>query len=70
LWLKLYLQIIRKVIDNHSQLSHTVCMIHCLCNNIVQRACGTRFNCGQCRADIDARLAVIRMNNPVLEAAE
>jgi len=36
----------------------------------VQRACGTRFNCGQCRADIDARLAVVRMNNPVLEAAE
>lgn len=88
MWLKLNLQIIRKVIDNHSQLSHTVCMIHCLCNNIntakvdaaagqgaetaacVQRACGTRFNCGQCRADIDARLAVIRMNNPVLEAAE
>jgi bacterioferritin-associated ferredoxin len=84
----LYLQIIRKVIDNHSQLSHRQSMIHCLCNNIntakvdaaaaqgaetaacVQRACGTRFNCGQCRADIDARLAVVRMNNPVLEAAE
>jgi len=89
LWLKLNLQIIRKVIDNHSQLGHKIItMIHCVCNNIntakvdaaaaqgaetaacVQRACGTRFNCGQCRADIDARLAVIRMNNPVLEAAE
>ena len=36
----------------------------------VQRACGTRFNCGQCRADIEARLAVIRINKPIYEAAE
>jgi len=31
----LYLQVILKVIDNHSQLSYTlVTMIHCVCNNI------------------------------------
>ena len=36
----------------------------------VQRACGTSFNCGQCRVDIDARLKAWRAENPVLEAAE
>ena len=36
----------------------------------VQSACGSRFNCGQCRADIDARLAELRGDNAVLEAAE
>ena len=36
----------------------------------VQRACGTKFNCGQCRSDINARLQAWRMNNPLLEAAE
>ena len=36
----------------------------------VQRACGTRFNCGQCRVDIQSRLQAWRMANPALEAAE
>jgi len=36
----------------------------------VQRACGTRFNCGQCRVDIQSRLQEWRMANPALEAAE
>jgi len=36
----------------------------------VMRACGTRFNCGQCRSDIDARVATFRMANPILQAAE
>jgi len=36
----------------------------------VQRACGTEFNCGQCRADINARLQAWRSVNPMLQAAE
>jgi len=36
----------------------------------VMRACGTTFNCGQCRESINARLAEWRVLNPVLEAAE
>jgi bacterioferritin-associated ferredoxin len=36
----------------------------------VQRACGTKFNCGQCRVDIEARLKDWRIANPALEAAE
>ena len=36
----------------------------------VQRACGTKFNCGQCRMDIEARLREWRAANPALEAAE
>ena len=37
----------------------------------VQRACGTKFNCGQCREDINERLAAWRAsNNALLEAAE
>ena len=36
----------------------------------VQRACGTKFNCGQCRADINARLQAWRAVNPCLQAAE
>ena len=36
----------------------------------VQRACGTRFNCGQCRADIDARLRDWRQQFQTLEVAE
>ncbi|GGX67160.1 hypothetical protein GCM10011309_16020 [Litorimonas cladophorae] len=36
----------------------------------VQKACGTRFNCGQCRVDIDARLRSLRALNPILQAAE
>lgn len=36
----------------------------------VQRACGTRFNCGQCRVDIESRLRDWRISNPALEAAE
>jgi len=36
----------------------------------VQRACGTRFNCGQCREDIQDRLKIWRAMNPALEAAE
>jgi len=36
----------------------------------VQRACGTKFNCGQCRADINARLQEWRAVNPMLQAAE
>jgi len=36
----------------------------------VQRACGTKFNCGQCRADINARLRDWRAANPILQAAE
>lgn len=36
----------------------------------VQRACGTKFNCGQCRVDIEARLREWRIANPALEAAE
>ena len=83
------LQVIRKVIDNHSQLSYrTPIMIHCVCNNIntakvdaaaaqgaerakdVMKACGTTFNCGQCRESINARLQEWRALNPALEAAE
>ena len=85
----LSLQVIRKVIDNHSQLGYRiVIMIHCVCNNIntakvdaaaakgaerardVMKACGTTFNCGQCRESINARLAEWRALNPALEAAE
>jgi len=36
----------------------------------VQRACGTKFNCGQCRDDINARLIAWRAKTPTLEAAE
>ena len=36
----------------------------------VQRACGTKFNCGQCRVDIESRLQEWRIANPVMEAAE
>ncbi|MFB9372577.1 bacterioferritin-associated ferredoxin [Algimonas porphyrae] len=36
----------------------------------VQRACGTRFQCGQCRSDIDARLQSWRKSRPMLDAAE
>jgi bacterioferritin-associated ferredoxin len=36
----------------------------------VMKACGTKFNCGQCRESINARLAEWRSLNPVLEAAE
>lgn len=36
----------------------------------VQRACGTKFNCGQCRIDINERLVVWRASNPMLEAAK
>jgi len=74
---RLYLQIIRKVIDNHSQLDYIICiMIHCVCNNIntakvdAAKSCGTTFNCGQCRESINARLAEWRTLNPLLEAAE
>jgi len=84
----LFLQIIRKVIDNHSQLTYIETMIHCVCNNIntakvdaaaaqgaetascVMKACATKFNCGQCRVDINARLAELRVERPLLEAAE
>ena len=85
----LSLQVIRKVIDNHSQLGYRiVIMIHCVCNNIntakvdaaaakgaerardVMKACGTTFNCGQCRESINARIKEWRAVNPVLEAAE
>ena len=84
----MYLQFILKVIDNHSQLSHKLLMIHCVCNNIntakvdaaaaqgaerascVMKACKTKFNCGQCRADINARLEELRAQTPLLEAAE
>lgn len=87
--LQMNLQVIRKVIDNHSQLSHMeLKMIHCVCNNIntakvdaaaaqgaerardVMKSCGTKFNCGQCRESINARLAEWRALNPALEAAE
>jgi bacterioferritin-associated ferredoxin len=36
----------------------------------VQRACGTRFNCGRCRVDIDAHLREWRAANPMVQAAE
>jgi bacterioferritin-associated ferredoxin len=36
----------------------------------VQRACGSRFRCGQCRVDIDARLRDWRATRPLLDAAE
>ena len=83
------LQVIRKVIDNHSQLGHKLSiMIHCVCNNIntakvdaaaakgaerakdVMKACGTSFNCGQCRDSITARIKEWHALNPMLEAAE
>ena len=84
----MYLQFIRKVIDNHSQVGHRALMIHCVCNNIntakvdaaaaqgaerakdVMKACGTKFNCGQCRESINARIKDWRALNPILEAAE
>lgn len=88
MYLLLSLQVIRKVIDNHSQLGHIKLMILCICNNIntakvdaaaakgaerardVMVACGTKFNCGQCRDSINARLAEWRGENTLLEAAE
>lgn len=45
------LRIIRKAIDNHSHLAHTVFMIHCICRNIntakvdAAHACGARNAC-------------------------
>jgi len=36
----------------------------------VMKACGTGFNCGQCRESINERLAQWRALNPALEAAE
>jgi len=56
-------------------------MIHCVCNNINtakvdacaakgMNACGTKFNCGQCRESINARLEQWRSENAMLEAAE
>jgi bacterioferritin-associated ferredoxin len=36
----------------------------------VQKACGTRFNCGQCKSDINERLQSWRASNPMLQAAE
>ncbi|MGB3455956.1 MAG: (2Fe-2S)-binding protein [Litorimonas sp.] len=36
----------------------------------VQRACGTRFRCGQCRHDIEDRLRSWRSTRPLLDAAE
>ena len=85
----LSLQVIRKVIDNHSQLGYRiVIMIHCVCNNIntakvddaaakgaerakdVMKACGTTFNCGQCRESITARIKEWHALNPILEAAQ
>ncbi|WP_034388920.1 (2Fe-2S)-binding protein [Hellea balneolensis] len=36
----------------------------------VMRVCGTKFNCGQCRVSINARLEEWRAINPALEAAE
>ena len=82
------MQLIRKVIDNHSQLAYIISMIHCVCNNIntaalkaaakagaetpscVMRACGTKFNCGQCKTDIAQKLAELCKDAHLLEAAE
>ncbi|MEL6688581.1 MAG: (2Fe-2S)-binding protein [Pseudomonadota bacterium] len=36
----------------------------------VQKACGTRFQCGQCRSDIDSHLKNWRQTRPLLDAAE
>ena len=36
----------------------------------VQKACHSEFNCGQCRADIDARLKTWRRENELVMAAE
>ena len=36
----------------------------------VMKTCGTKFNCGQCRESINARLEEWRALNPALEAAE
>ena len=36
----------------------------------VQKACGTRFQCGQCKVDIQARLMEVRALAPQLSAAE
>ena len=36
----------------------------------VQKACGTRFNCGQCKSSLNERLQVWRAQNAMLEAAE
>ncbi|WP_409432893.1 (2Fe-2S)-binding protein [Litorimonas sp. RW-G-Af-16] len=40
----------------------------------VQKSCGTRFNCGQCKVDIQARLMELRALDPAitpcLQAAE
>jgi len=70
----LSLQVIRKVIDNHSQLD-TAKVDDAAAKGAerardVMKACGTTFNCGQCRESINARLAEWRALNPVLEAAE
>jgi len=85
----LTLQIIRNLIDIHSQLAYKAPMIHCVCNNIntakvdaahergarkacaVQKACGTKFNCGACKSSIQDRLDLLtRELSPVLAAAE
>ena len=36
----------------------------------VQRACGSEFNCGQCRADINARIQTWYKENELAVAAE
>jgi len=36
----------------------------------VQRACGSEFNCGQCRADINARIKSWYRENEMAVAAE
>ncbi len=36
----------------------------------VMRACNTKFNCGQCKSDIAARLKKMRSKCALLEAAE
>ncbi|WP_189495777.1 (2Fe-2S)-binding protein [Algimonas arctica] len=36
----------------------------------VQRACGSRFRCGQCRTDIEQHLRSWRQTRPMLDAAE
>ena len=36
----------------------------------VMKACQTKFNCGQCREDINARLAELWAVCPIFEAAE
>lgn len=36
----------------------------------VQSHCGTNFNCGICKSSIEDRLALLRIEETVLEAAE